>query len=235
MAQSSASPILLSAPKEQTSGVFSSVLISALKSLLNDLRGQPLRRGNTEATNVLHWKVRSEGSETSQAKALPTPGAAQPLFRNPRKQCGCAIGFLLHIRGGNWPVVKGPKLPGKCLGDAAAPEQDVQCAHSLGCAGAVLKRPLFKVTFLPAFLLHTLASLLSKFSGMILSRHFCILIFFSFLSDELWEENRWSSQVTTWENSEGWTGVCYCLAKSTHHVNDFYHCLLFLFSWTRLN
>lgn len=101
MAQSSASPVPLSAPREQTSGVFSSVLISALKSILNDLRGQPLRRVNTEATNVLNGKARSEGSETSQAESLSTPGAAQPSHASgiPEKDVGVQSAFSYTLAG----------------------------------------------------------------------------------------------------------------------------------------
>lgn len=40
-----------------------------------------------------------------------------------------------------------------------------------------LKRQLFRVTFLSDFILHIVASLFYKFSGMISTRNFCILTF----------------------------------------------------------
>lgn len=71
MATSSASPTLLSVWREESSGVFSCVLIPALQPLLNDLGGSYLRPVNTEVTAVLSGQAMSEGPDTSQSERAP--------------------------------------------------------------------------------------------------------------------------------------------------------------------
>lgn len=200
-------------PKRTNLGSVFFCVIPALKSLLNDLRGQPLRRVNTEATNVLNCKVGSEGWETNQAKSLPTPGSARPLLRNPRKWCGVPSAFAYTLAGKTDMWSRAQSWPGSVSETLQPPEQNIQCAPSLGFAGAEPKRPLFKVTFLPAFFLHTRPHCFPRFLEWYCLGISVFWFFFFLFSDELWEENRKVGGIAKWphENIQSVEQEIWCL------------------------